>query len=192
MSLAISTRIGLPLPATFSRAAHCVTSGHNGILDNMTSHFESCPTGGQVTRRHNHLVRVLNQMFKAKGHPTEIEPSGLFPGGEERPDLYSINAGTVDKQKPLTDPLIVDVMVTSVTSPTNLANGASDRNGSSAKAGEEFKRNKWRDPLSRLPSRAEFLPAVIETPGRFGKAVLNFAELAVLPLLSLSGAVVAL
>ena len=63
-------------------------------------------------------------------------------------------------------------MVTSVTSPTNLANGASDRNGSSAKAGEEFKRNKWRGPLSRLPTRAEFLPAVIETPGRFGKALL--------------------
>ena len=133
------------------------------MMDKQGHHGLSCRENKGRYSRHADLKDVLNRTLATGGVLSRLEPVGLTPNDERRPDGLTLSAFTHGKSL-CWDATCADTFCSTALSKTAISAGAA------AAEAEERKRNHYQD----ISETYRFEPVAIETTGAIGPSTGRF------------------
>jgi hypothetical protein len=165
-----AARFNLGLQPAMDAAAlpdTCPICNKDNALGQDSLHFLSCQamTKGEVTTRHDEVARALYHCALSMGIRAQLEPKGLDPSSELRPDLLLTLPGRL---------VLTDVAVCHPLAPGALRAGQALRPLGRAKQLEYAKRAKY----TQISARHGFvqLPFAVETTGGLGPSAVKLVK----------------
>ena len=90
----LTIAVGLRLGVAFAAPGTCICGA---TLDEFGHYALTCNRGLERFRRHEALNQCIRSMFSAAGHAALLEPRGLTPSDNRRPDRFTVSDFEGDK-----------------------------------------------------------------------------------------------
>ena len=160
LRISVCLRLGLPL----FRSHQCICGE---TVDALGQHCFSCKRNSGKQARHHAINQLIRRELSRCQLPSHLEPSGLFPNSELRPDGITSCPWSRGRQ------LVWDFTCTHTLSASNIRL----TKGEASKAAELAEIKKFKK-YKTLPNHLQFIPICVETLGSYGpQATAFFKEL---------------
>jgi len=168
--IGMKRRLLLDLITFSSESVRCQCSQCGKPIDAKGDHLLSCPrvtSGARTSVWHDGLVRSISHVLRSFGVTHRVEPTGIVPLRDLRPDLLV----SPDPESEAQGDTLLDVR-TCISTNKDQLHHASVNSGHAASQGEAYKNAKWHQPAS--DQGCVFVPIRVEEGGRLGEACRGF------------------
>lgn len=170
--IGMKRRLLLDLITFSSESVRCQCSLCGKPIDAKGDHFLSCrqvSSGARTSVWHDGLVRSISHVLRSFGITHRVEPTGIIPFRNLRPDLLI----PPDAESEAQGATLLDVR-TCISTNKDQLHHASAKSGHAASQGEAEKNAKWQQHA--FDQGCVFVPICVEDGGRLGNAFRDLLE----------------